>query len=205
MSAVTGVGAPWYTSGFQAWNGTAPILNSRPSPSSAMPAYSRVEPLVLEEAAAAIAPRFTEPENPYSMATPNRKKADEKEPSRKYLTAASWESRRRRRARPHSRYSGSDRTSSATNIVSRSFAAGNSSIPPTANRVSGYTSVWVMPASCPSRSSALPGTAAACATNGLPSWDDSASSRTLTKASTRIVPWMNSAGPSTATAPMATT
>ena len=159
----------------------------------------------LEEAAAAIADRPTEPENPYSMATPNRKNADEKAPSRKYFIAASWESRRRRRARPHSRYSGSDRTSSATNIVSRSFAAGNSSIPATANMVSGYTSVWVTPASSASRSSALPGTAAACATNALTSWDDSASSRTLTKARTRIVPWMNRAGPSTATAPMATT
>ena len=62
-----------------------------------------------------------------------------------------------------------------------------------------------MPASCPSRSSALPGIAAACATNGLTSWDDSASSSTLTNASTRMVPWMNRVGPSTPTAPMATT
>ena len=55
--------------------------------------------------------------------------------------AASCESSRRRRASPHSRYSGSESTSSATNIVSRSFAAGNSIMPPTANSVSGNTSV----------------------------------------------------------------
>mgnify|MGYP001059674074 CR=1 FL=1 len=28
MNAVTGVGAPWYTSGVQTWNGTAAALNS---------------------------------------------------------------------------------------------------------------------------------------------------------------------------------
>ena len=79
----------------------------------------------------------TDPENPYSIAMPNRKNAEENEPSRKYFMAASCDSRRRRRASPHSRYSGSESTSSATNIVSRSLAAGNSSMPPTANRVSG--------------------------------------------------------------------
>ena len=71
------------------------------------------------------------------MATPKMKKAEENAPSRKYFMAASWESSRRRRASPHSRYSGNESTSSATNIVSRSLAAGNSSMPPTANRVSG--------------------------------------------------------------------
>jgi hypothetical protein len=71
------------------------------------------------------------------MATPNRKNAEENEPSRKYFMAASCDSRRRRRASPHSRYSGSDSVSSATNIVSRSLAAGKSSMPPTENRVSG--------------------------------------------------------------------
>ena len=55
------------------------------------------------------------------------------------------ESSRRRRASPHSRYSGSESTSSATNIVSRSLAAGNSSMPPTANIISGKTSVCSRP------------------------------------------------------------
>ena len=71
------------------------------------------------------------------MATPNRKNADENAPSRKYFMEASCDSSRRRRASPHSRYSGSESTSSATNMVSRSLEAGNSSIPATANRVSG--------------------------------------------------------------------
>ena len=166
-----------------------------------MPAYSRVELAVLLAAADAMADSVTEPEKPYSMATPNRKKAEEKAPSRKYFMAASCESRRRRRASPHSRYSGSDSTSSATNMVSRSFAAGNSSIPPTANSVSGKISVCMIPATRPSRSSGLPGGAAAWATNGL--LLVSPMSSTLTKARTRIVPWMNRVGRSTATAPIA--
>src|SRR6476469_5946701 len=37
MNAVTGVGAPWYTSGVQLWNGATPPLNSRPTSSSARP------------------------------------------------------------------------------------------------------------------------------------------------------------------------
>src|SRR5918912_10353 len=85
MKPVTGVGAPWYTSGVQVWNGAAPTLNSSPTASRATP-------------------------------------------SSKYLSDASWESSRRRRLSPHSRYSGSESTSRATNIVSRSSAAGNSSM-----------------------------------------------------------------------------
>ena len=122
---------------------------------------------VLLAASDAMADSETEPEKPYSIAMPNRKKAEEKAPSRKYFMAASCESSRRRRASPHSRYSGSDSTSSATNMVSRSFEAGNSSIPPTANSVSGKISVCMIPAARPSRSSGLPGGAAACAANGL--------------------------------------
>ncbi len=71
------------------------------------------------------------------MATPNRKNAEENAPSRKYFIEASCDSRRRRRDSPHSRYSGRESTSSATNIVSRSLDAGNSSMPATANSVSG--------------------------------------------------------------------
>ena len=50
--------------------------------------------------AVAMAPRESEPEYPYRKATPNRKNADEKAPSRKYLSAASCEMSRRRRASP---------------------------------------------------------------------------------------------------------
>ena len=158
---------------------------------------------MLLAAAEAIAESRTEPEKPYSIAMPNRKNAEENAPSRKYFMAASCERRRRRRARPHSRYSGSDSTSSATNMVSRSFEAGKSIIPPTANSVSGKISVCMIPAARPSRSSWLPGVAAATAANGL--LLVSPMSSTLTKASTTIVPWMNRVGRSTATAPSAAT
>ena len=40
MNAVTGVGAPWYTSGVHMWNGTAATLNPRPTSSSARPSSS---------------------------------------------------------------------------------------------------------------------------------------------------------------------
>ena len=60
------------------------------------------------------------------------------------MTAASCDSSRRRRASPHIRYSGRESTSSATNIVSRSFAATKIIIPPIANSVSGKTSVCIV-------------------------------------------------------------
>ena len=41
MNAVTGVGAPWYTSGVHTWNGTAATLNPSPTSSSATPASTR--------------------------------------------------------------------------------------------------------------------------------------------------------------------
>jgi hypothetical protein len=37
MKAVTGVGAPSYTSGVQRWNGTAAILKASPAPTSPSP------------------------------------------------------------------------------------------------------------------------------------------------------------------------
>ena len=37
INAVTGVGAPWYTSGVHAWNGTAPTLNKSPIDRNAIP------------------------------------------------------------------------------------------------------------------------------------------------------------------------
>ncbi len=59
------------------------------------------------------------------------------------MTAASCEISRRRRASPHSRYSGSDSTSRATNSVTVSVAAGKIIIPPIANSASGKTSVCI--------------------------------------------------------------
>ena len=72
--------------------------------------------------------------------------AEANAPSTKYLNAASWLSSRRRRAVAHSTYSGSDRTSSATNITMRSSVAGNSSMPPVAKSSSGKISVCCSPA-----------------------------------------------------------
>ncbi len=46
MNAVTGVGAPWYTSGVHMWNGTAATLKPSPTSSSAMPGEQRA---VLEQ------------------------------------------------------------------------------------------------------------------------------------------------------------
>ena len=40
MKPVMAVGAPSYTSGVHTWNGTAPILNSRPTATRAVPARS---------------------------------------------------------------------------------------------------------------------------------------------------------------------
>src|SRR5664279_3094715 len=40
MNAVTGVGAPWYTSGVHRWKGPTDALNSRPTTTSAMPPSS---------------------------------------------------------------------------------------------------------------------------------------------------------------------
>ncbi len=37
ISAVTGVGAPSYTSGVHMWNGTAATLNAKPAPTRRMP------------------------------------------------------------------------------------------------------------------------------------------------------------------------
>ncbi len=63
-------------------------------------------------------------------------------------------------------------------MVSRSFDAGNSIIPDSANSASGKTSVCSALSSIASRSAGVPGTAAAWAANGLAfSMDRSANSR----------------------------
>jgi hypothetical protein len=100
-------------------------------------------------------------------AMPYRKNAEENAPSRKYLSAASWLISRRLRASPHSRYSGSDSTSRATNIVRKSLAAGNSIMPPIANMTSGKTSVCSMPRAEASRSASVPGRALAWPANAV--------------------------------------
>ena len=129
------------------------------------------------------------------------KNAEEKAPSRKYFSAASCDSSLRRRARPASRYSGSERISSATNMTSRVFDAANSIMPATANDISGYASVWVSELVCCARAPRLPGTIAARATSDPTR--GSATNITEPMPSARMVPSRNSAGPSIATAPAA--
>jgi hypothetical protein len=99
------------------------------------------------------------------------------------------------------------------NIVSRSSAAGNSSMPPIANMVNGNTSVWMTPALVASFSATSPGMADACGVNAssprspfspsgcAPIWR-SAISMTPSTPTTRMVPCRNSAGLSMATAPI---
>src|SRR5690242_2903733 len=60
ISAVTAVGAPWYTSGFQEWNGATPALNSSPISSIARPRKNNRSLWVPSAVAAEIARRFTE-------------------------------------------------------------------------------------------------------------------------------------------------
>ncbi len=203
------------------WNGTAPTLNSRPMTTIAAPMSSSASlPMVLASAGStfgtlpsttcAMRAYDTEPAYPYSRAMPNRVNAEAKAPSRKYLTAASCDMSRLRRASAHRRYSGREKTSRATNRVSRSLAEGNTSMPATAKSRSGKTSVVVKPALTAAFSLSPPGTAAACAakeSTRLPcaagSSRRSAKVNRATRLASRIVPWRKSEGPSTAMAPMA--
>src|SRR5512133_825180 len=95
------------------------------------------------------------------------KKADDSAPSKKYLSDASCDSSRRRRASPQSRYSGKDKISNATNMVIKSLEAGKSIIPNTANSARGNTSVCSTRLRIASRSATVPGTAAACGAKTL--------------------------------------
>src|SRR3954447_23132206 len=83
MKATTGVGDPWYTSGVHEWNGTAAILNPKPTSSSPKPARSNGGvPAVsrLGTTSPGVAPtevvkptmceRLVEPVEPYTSAMP---------------------------------------------------------------------------------------------------------------------------------------
>ena len=90
-------------------------------------------------------------------------------------------------------------------MVIRSLAEANSNMPATANIASGNTSVWLKPARTLARSSADPGTSAAWATKSVSVPNDrSAMSISPPIDTAKIVPWMNKAGPSMATAPSTT-
>src|SRR6476661_7696915 len=122
MNAVMGVGAPWYTSGVQVWNGTAATLKPSPTSSSANPATKvPVSNSVFCERKREIPVSDVVPVAPYTSAMPYRKIADENAPSTKYLMPASCELNRRR-SKAESTYKGIDNTSSARNTTMRLLA-----------------------------------------------------------------------------------
>src|SRR3990172_9467464 len=133
ISAVTLVGAPWYTSGAHMWNGTAEVLkpkptSSRPSPIARSGSYPR-------PAAAAIRSRLVAPVAPYTRAMPYSINDDANAPSRKYFIDASPETSSRLN-RPASTYRDSDISSSARNTTIRSAAIASSIMPAVANSTS---------------------------------------------------------------------
>ncbi len=91
-------------------------------------------------------------------------------------------------------------------MVSRSPAAGKSSMPPTAKRVSGKISVVTSPARTAAASWGEPGMAAPCGVNASlsgPPENRSAMVRMARMLSSRIAPWRYSVGPSTTIEPEA--
>src|SRR6185503_4293293 len=88
MNNVTGVGAPWYTSGSHMWNGTAPNLNATPTMmnASASSAGTLTSPPPMRVASSA---RFSVPVMPYSSEMPYSSVPDAIAPSTKYFIAAS--------------------------------------------------------------------------------------------------------------------
>ena len=71
MNAVTGVGAPWYTSGVHMWNGAAATLKPRPTSMNAMPSSSTPSSSsVVVARKSAILVRFVLPVAPYTSAMP---------------------------------------------------------------------------------------------------------------------------------------
>ncbi len=100
-------------------------------------------------------------------------------------------------------YSGSERTSSPTKSVMRSFAETKTIIPSTAKSVSGKTSEVAYPARVAASSWCEPGVEAPIGVNASEPVPPkrSAMTRTPMVARSSSVPWRNSATPSTATEP----
>src|SRR5256885_12820877 len=81
MYAVTGVGAPSYTSGAHIWNGTADTLKANPISSIAMPPCSRSSrPCKPPSAPKPITLKLVEPVAPYTSAIPYNKNPVENDP-----------------------------------------------------------------------------------------------------------------------------
>src|ERR1700685_3450985 len=115
MKAVTGSGAPSYTSGVQAWNGTRLSLNARPTRNSPAPTASTGV-----TGAVASTANATEPVAPNSSAEPYSKNPDAIELRIRYLRADSRAGGRVEIA--HRQYSARESSSRPRNTISR-FAA----------------------------------------------------------------------------------
>jgi len=138
IRAVIGVGAPWYTSGFS--SGTAqPDLEQQAEAEQRHPGQQQRLVGGVGRDRRDDGGQLHRAANPYSRAMPNRRNAEEKAPSRKYFTAASWTAaggggqpaQQVERQRQHL-----ERHEQREQVVGR----GNSSMPPIANRVSGKIS-----------------------------------------------------------------
>ena len=89
MNPVTDVGAPWYTSGVQEWNGTTAILNANPTARSAAAANIKRESVEGAPDNPAMREMFVVPVAPNARATPYKRIALENAPRRKYFSDAS--------------------------------------------------------------------------------------------------------------------
>src|SRR2546430_1137185 len=83
------VGAPWYTSGVQEWNGTTAILNANPTARSAAAANIKRESVEGAPDNPAMREMFVVPVAPNARATPYKRIALENAPRRKYFSDAS--------------------------------------------------------------------------------------------------------------------
>src|SRR5207247_6356245 len=89
-NAVTGVGAPSYTSGAHIWKGTAAILKPIPATTRITARTSRGA-RVCPANRPDITRRLVVPESPYMSDMTYKRMPRENAPSRKYLTAASFD------------------------------------------------------------------------------------------------------------------
>src|SRR5579863_2734448 len=88
INPTTGAGAPSYTSGLQMWKGAAETLNPKPTNIKDMATNTRSSTGPAGSFCAMIS-MLVDPVAPNMSATPYRKKAVAKEPSKKYLSEAS--------------------------------------------------------------------------------------------------------------------
>src|SRR5512143_3615257 len=88
MNNVTGVGAPWYTSGNHVWNGTAPNLNATPTTMNASASSTGIDKGAVATRAASTS-SCSVPVMPYSSEMPYSSVPDAIAPSTKYFIAAS--------------------------------------------------------------------------------------------------------------------